>query len=43
VEAEPLTMLDAAHWPPSSFNAQPWRFLYARRDTQHWDKFLDLL
>lgn len=38
-----LTMLEAAHWAPSSFNAQPWRFLYARRDTPDWPKFLDLL
>jgi nitroreductase len=41
--AELFTMLDAAHWAPSSFNAQPWRFLYARRDTAHWTKFLHLL
>ncbi len=38
-----LSMLEAARWAPSSYNAQPWRFLYARRDTAHWDKFLGLL
>ena len=24
-----LTSLEAARWAPSSFNAQPWRFIYA--------------
>ena len=38
-----LTILEAARWAPSSYNAQPWRFLYARRGTAHWEKFLDLL
>ncbi len=36
-------LLEAARWAPSSYNSQPWRFLYARRGTAHWDKFLDLL
>jgi nitroreductase len=38
-----LTMLEAARWAASSFNSQPWRFVYARRDTHHWAGFLDLL
>ena len=42
-EADLLTMLEAARWAASSYNSQPWRFLYARRGTAHWDKFLDLL
>ena len=37
------TMLEAARWAPSSYNSQPWRFIYARRDNAHWDKFLGLL
>jgi nitroreductase len=37
------TMFEAARWAPSSYNSQPWRFLYAKRDTPHWDKFLGLL
>lgn len=41
--AELATLLEAARWAPSSYNSQPWRFLYARRGTPHWDKFLDLL
>jgi nitroreductase len=38
-----MTMLEAARWAPSSFNAQPWRFVYAHRETEFWDSFLDLL
>src|SRR5262249_49626444 len=33
-ERDLLTLLEAARWAPSSFNSQPWRFLYARRHTQ---------
>src|SRR5690606_34197469 len=32
-----------ARWAPSSQNAQPWRFVYATRDSEHWDEFLGLL
>jgi nitroreductase len=42
-EPELLTLFEAARWAPSSGNSQPWRFLYARRDTAHWPLFLDLL
>ena len=42
-EQDLMTILEAAHWAPSSYNSQPWRFLYARRETEHWDRFLDLL
>ncbi len=42
-EADLLTILEAARWAPSSYNSQPWRFLYARRGTPHWDQFLNLL
>lgn len=37
------TILDAGRWAPSSYNYQPWRFLYARRDDANWARFLDLL
>ena len=40
---ELLTMLEAARWAASSYNSQPWRILYALRDTPEWDRFLDLL
>jgi nitroreductase len=42
-EADLMTLFDAARWAPSSFNNQPWRILYARRDTPHWQIFYDLL
>jgi len=41
--ADLMTLLEAARWAPSSFNNQPWRILYAHRDTPHWPTFLDLL
>ena len=37
------TMLEAARWAPSSYNAQPWRFVYALRGDPHWGAFLELL
>lgn len=42
-EATLLTFLEAARWAPSSYNSQPWRFVYARRDTQHWEQFVGFL
>jgi len=41
--AELLTLFEAARWAPSSGNQQPWRMLYARRDSDFWPAFLDLL
>jgi nitroreductase len=40
---ELMSLFEAARWAPSSGNAQPWRFLYARRDTAAWESFFDLL
>jgi nitroreductase len=42
-EATLLTFLEAARWAPSSYNMQPWRFVYARRGTEHWDRLLGTL
>lgn len=42
-DEELLPLFEAARWAPSSFNAQPWRFIYAKRNTDNWDKFLNLL
>lgn len=42
-ENELFSLIEAARWAASSYNSQPWRFLYARRDTPHWEKFLGLL
>lgn len=38
-----MTLFEAAHWAPSSYNNQPWRFLYAMRDSEGWPLFLGLL
>jgi nitroreductase len=38
-----MTCFEAARWAPSSYNSQPWRFIWARRGTPHWDVFFDLL
>ncbi len=42
-EAELLGIIEAARWAPSSYNSQPWRFLYALRETPAFGRFLDLL
>ncbi len=38
-----MSLFDAAHWAPSSYNAQPWRFIYAHRNTLAWDSLFSLL
>ena len=38
-----FALFEAARWAPSSYNSQPWRFLYATNGNAHWDKFLGLL
>jgi nitroreductase len=40
---ELLTVLEAGRWAPSAFNAQPWRYVYAQRDTAAWASLLGLL
>lgn len=42
-EAALLRMFEAARWAPSSYNSQPWRLLYALRDTPDWERFLGFL
>lgn len=42
-EQELLTVFEAARWAPSTYNEQEWRFLYARRESTHWQTFFDLL
>lgn len=38
-----MTLFEAARWAPSSYNNQPWRFIYAKRDTPAWQTFFNLL
>jgi len=40
---ELMPLFEAARWAPSSYNSQPWRILYAKRDTPEWELFYDLL
>ncbi|MCB8874820.1 nitroreductase family protein [Acidisoma silvae] len=42
-EADLFSMFEAARWAPSSYNSQPWVFVYALRGSAHWDKLLGLL
>lgn len=42
-EVELMTLFEAARWAPSSYNNQPWRILYARRNSEHWPLFFNLL
>ena len=38
-----MILFEAAKWATSSYNNQPWRFIYALRDTKHWDLLYNLL
>ena len=38
-----MTIFEAARWSPSSYNSQPWRFIWARRGTPTFQTFLGLL
>ena len=35
-ENDLMQLLEAARWAPSAYNVQPWRFIYALRDTPQW-------
>jgi nitroreductase len=38
-----MGLFEAARWAPSSYNNQPWRFIYAKRNTDHWQTLISLL
>jgi len=40
---ELMTLFEAARHAPSSFNSQPWRFIFAKKNTPYWQTFFDLL
>lgn len=42
-DEELFSLFEAARWAPSSHNNQPWRFVYAKRDTEHWDNIFNFL
>jgi nitroreductase len=42
-ENELFALFEAARWAPSSYNSQPWCFLYAKRGTPAWKIFFNLM
>lgn len=40
---ELMRLFEAARWAPSSYNGQPWRFIYAKRNSESWDKLFNLM
>lgn len=42
-EKEMKQLLEAARWAPSSYNGQPWRFYYAKKGDEHFEKYLDIV
>lgn len=42
-EEEFMPLFEAARWAPSSYNNQHWRFLFATRESDMWETYLDLL
>ncbi len=42
-ETELFQLFEAAHWAASSNNAQPWRFLYAYRGSETFEKIFQCL
>ena len=42
-DEELMSLFEAARWAPSSYNNQPWRFIYAKRNTEHWNRLFNLM
>jgi nitroreductase len=42
-KAELMPLIEAARWAPSSYNSQPWRFIYAISGSPQWTHFTSLL
>ncbi len=42
-EEQLMALFEAARWAPSSYNNQPWRFIYAKCDSPEWQTMFDLL
>lgn len=38
-----FSLFEAARWAPSSYNNQPWRFIYAKRNTPAFETLTNLL
>ena len=42
-DKELFSLFEAARWAPSSSNSQPWRFIYAQRNSKNWNDLFNLL
>jgi len=42
-DQELMALFEAARWAPSSYNNQPWRFLYAKKNSPAWPVFFNLM
>lgn len=42
-EEELMDLFEAARWAPSSYNNQPWRFVYVRRGEKEWETLFNVL
>lgn len=42
-EQELMTLFEAAKWAASSYNDQPWRYVYVMQGDPQWQAFFDLL
>jgi nitroreductase len=42
-KADLMPLIEAARWAPSSYNSQPWRFIYAIHGAPQWNHFTSLL
>lgn len=40
---ELMSLFEAARWAQSSYNNQPWRFIYVQRNTPGWHRMFDLM
>lgn len=40
---ELMSLFEAARWAASSYNGQPWHFIYSKRNDQYWQTFFKLL
>lgn len=42
-DEELMPLFEAARWAPSSYNNQPWRFIYAKIGSKYWQKLFGLM
>jgi len=42
-DEEFFTLFEAARWAPSTYNEQEWRFIYAKKGTENWERHFNLL